>query len=72
VGAKGKKLEAFITSSELGKLVPMCVAASASGNFIPPTSVYPTNYFYQHFLLGDPAGSMGQGMILVRLKEKNF
>jgi hypothetical protein len=50
----------------------MCVGASASENFMPPTSVYATNDFHQNFLRGEPIGSRGQGIILVRSKKNNF
>lgn len=59
VVARGIKQIGSIIARERGELVTMVGTVSAGGNAIPPLFIFPKARYQDHFLTGDPAGSLG-------------
>ena len=59
IAEKGLKQVGATTSGEREKLVTITVAVNASGNMIPPFSVFSRARFHDFFLAKGPAGAEG-------------
>lgn len=72
VAQTGIKQVGAVTLAERGTLETLCEAASATGNTVPPLSIFPRVPFKDHFLHDGPPGAVSTANKSGWMKEKDF
>ena len=73
VAATSAKQVSAIVLGEKGQLVTLCCAVSATGNGIPPMSIFPRVNYKDHFIKnGAPTGPIGKAHPSGWMNTENF